>query len=69
MVAAAITAYDGNKASIEDPTIGELNFYLKSWGPLSINPLVKLETEICTAEHFNNIDGTNDRSYFFKLHR
>ena len=28
----AITAYDSNQESIEDPTIGTLEAYYKSWG-------------------------------------
>lgn len=31
-VAAAVTSFDGNADSIEDPEIGEIKFYLKQWG-------------------------------------
>ena len=30
-VAAAITAFDSNYTETEDPTVGEIKFYLKSW--------------------------------------
>ena len=32
MFAFGITAYDGNRESIEDPSIGLLKAYTKSWG-------------------------------------
>ena len=31
-VAAAVTNYDGDPNSIEDPEIGTVKFYLKQWG-------------------------------------
>lgn len=68
MIAAGITAYDGNSASIEDPSIGELNFYIKSWGPRMAFPTIKLDTHLCTAKDLNNVDGTEEQSYFYKLH-
>ena len=30
-IAAALTTYDGSPESIEDPTIGTLKMYIKSW--------------------------------------
>ena len=32
MIAYAITAYDDNMESIEDPRYGQLNAYYKQWG-------------------------------------
>ena len=31
MVAAAVTAFDGSSVNIQDPEVGEVKFYLKSW--------------------------------------
>ena len=32
MIAAALTAYDGDPSSIEDPSYGQLRIFMKKWG-------------------------------------
>ena len=63
-IGAAVTAYDGNKSSIEDVTIGTLEFYIKEFGT-EANPGLnfrKVENKPC---EFNNVDGTNLDSSFY----
>ena len=54
MFAAAITAYDGSPADIEDPSIGRLVFNYKSWGVNSSVDDIEIETKSCTPEDLND---------------
>ena len=52
MAAYALTAYDSNKESIEDPAYGQLKAYYKTWGlegqrGVNFEPL---PFEFCSAE-------------------
>ena len=62
-IGAAITAYDQNPDSIEDPTIGTLEFYMKEFGSTfkGIN-FRKLPTKPCD---FNDVEGSNENSPFY----
>ena len=63
-VAAAVTGYDGNSTSIEDPTIGTIEFYIKEFGVNNKAGLTftKMTTKPC---NFNNVEGTNLDSPFY----
>lgn len=69
-VAAALTGYN-NYEDIEDPTIGTLEFYMKSWkddnSPLEFK---KLKTRTCTPEelNFEGIEHDADSERFFPVH-
>ena len=70
-VAACVTSYDGSSKVIEDPTIGELKMYTKAWD--SLDPETNgnilwtdLKTHLCKPEDFNNVEGSNKNSKFFK---
>ena len=53
-VAAAVTSYDGNQQSIEDPEIGQIKFYLKQWGLGSDGlDFIEVKTKPCQPEDFN----------------
>ena len=69
-IAAGIISYgDSDKQQIEDPEIGVLKFYHKSWGVHDDDDKIsfkELNTEMCRKEDFNNIHGTNSDSKFFK---
>ena len=50
-LAAGITSYDGNPDDITDPSIGEVKFYMKSFGSgLFTDPFVELETRRCEKD-------------------
>ena len=70
MVAAAITAYDGSSEVIEDPEIGTLKMYIKYWGNYEGSDgsfgFREVETELCSQDDFNNVEGTNTKSKFFR---
>ena len=70
-MAAAVTSFDGSSEDITDPEIGEIKFYLKHW---DVDDVIKgvhfkeLESRICQASDFNDIEGTyNDVSPFYPL--
>ena len=69
-LSAAVTKYNGDSSSIEDPTIATLKFYMKSWDiydPSTSGGLewTEVKTKNCTANDFNDIDGSNTRSKFY----
>ena len=51
-VAAAITAFDSNYTVTEDPTVGEVKFYLKSWSLDESLNFTKLKDRPCTEADF-----------------
>ena len=67
-----ITAYDSNPDSIEDPSIGVLKAYYKTWGLTEDDDSVlfeELPTRNCTEAEFH-INGKSDPdSPFFKPHK
>ena len=70
MYAFGISAYDSNPEPIEDPSIGVLRPYYKSWGIIegggvNFEPLPERN---CTSEELH-IDGDSDQdSLFYKPH-
>ena len=68
-IAAAVTSYDGNPNSIEDPEIGVVKFYLKQWG-LDDSPGItfkEVKTRQCTYQDFNwgrFFDGSSNTKFF-----
>lgn len=69
MVAAAVTNY-GDPANIEDPSIGTVEFYIKSWladgSPLDFH---KLKTRPCKKEEFSFPDDKVKRDTpFYPVH-
>ena len=68
MVAAAVTAYDGDPTDITDPSIGELKFYRKAWDNSFHEfgePFKELEIVTCPDRVFNH-DGENQSSRFYQ---
>ena len=46
--------------SIEDPEIGTLKMYLKSWGVYGAGITFReVNTTLCTKDHFNDVEGSN----------
>ena len=55
MFAAGITSYDEERNPIEDPEIGTIKFYYKSWDVANENDTLKfteIPTRPCTKEDF-----------------
>lgn len=70
MYAFGITSYDSNQESIEDPSIGVLKPYYKSWG-IKGNGGVDFEelpTRKCTEAEFHVNEKSDPNSKFFKPH-
>ena len=76
MLAFALTAYDDETESIEDPDIGELKAYYKTWGyptedEVLSEQLTLLETRQCTYEELGiKKDGTpaEKTGLFYRTH-
>ena len=52
-----------------DPEIGEVKFYLKSWGVYDDDDIItftEVKTRMCNKEDFNDVNGTNKESKFYK---
>ena len=49
MISAAVSAYDGNREDITDPTIGQIKFVKKAWSDIygEVEFLTELESEKC----------------------
>ena len=71
MYAFALTAYDDNQESIEDPSIGILKPYYKSWGLKDDSGEIDFEllpTRNCTQAELH-INGESDpESLFYEPH-
>ena len=69
-VAAAVIDYsDSTSSSIEDPEIGSIKMYLKSWGVYDSDGKVtfkEVKTAFCSKKYLNDQDGTNSESKFFQ---
>ena len=74
MIGAAVTAFDGKHESIEDPSIGQIKFFKKSWGG-EFSPdepayeivdgiFQELPTVTCQSSSFNH-DRSNERDSDF----
>ena len=55
-VAVAFIQWDYKDHVIEDPTIGEIKFMMKSWGNEAGDPFTELETTYCDESGFEGID-------------
>ena len=55
-VAVALTDWDYSDSNIEDPSIGEVKFILKSWGNVAGEPFTELESSLCDDSGFEGID-------------
>ena len=50
-LAACVTAYDGSSEVIEDPSVGQLKFYKKSWsGSAEMAPFSEIASRACTQD-------------------
>ena len=51
------------RTSIEDPSIGHVKFYIKSWGKNAPsgpdNMFIELESRECEKDDFNDVEGNN----------
>lgn len=75
-VAAAITAYDGSPDIIEDPEIGSIKMYIKYWGVFEGSEgaiggdgtfdFKEIKTKLCEKNDFNNVEGTNEKTKFYR---
>ena len=66
-----VTAYDSNREPIEDPSIGVLKPYYKSWGikaGIGGIDFEELPTRMCNAEELNVENKTDPNSPFFIPH-
>lgn len=75
-VAMGISDYIGpmeQRTSIEDPSIGHLKFYIKSWGknaPSGPDSMfIELETRNCETKDFNDVMGSNRESIFYPTNK
>ena len=57
----------GTARSIEDPEVGTVKMYLKSWNMKEDSGVQfeEVSTSFCEKEEFNDIDGSNKESKFF----
>ena len=70
MIAGAITTADASTEIETDPSIGELKYYLKSWGNPEDQGTVRyteLRTRQCTMADFNDDQNSNPESGFYQL--
>ena len=67
----SITAYDNELESIEDPTIGLIKPYYKSWGLKGTGGVdfEPIPTRPCTAAELHIHGQTSETSKFFKPHQ
>ena len=68
MYSFGITAYDGNRESIEDPSYGVVKPYYKTWGIKgdSGTHFEELPTRECSEAEFHINGRTDSKSSFFK---
>ena len=71
-MAAGVIEVDGDPSgpSIEDPEIGMIKMYVKTWDNFDVvtNGAIsfrEVKTKFCNEKDFKNIDGTNPESKFF----
>ena len=66
-------SFSGIELVKDDPTIGQLEIYRKNWEPdyenndLSEIEFPQLESRPCTREDFNDVEGSNESTSFYKL--
>ena len=66
-----VTAYDSNREAIEDPSIGVVKPYYKSWGikaGIGGIDFEELPTRDCTPEELHVENKTDPNSTFFQPH-
>ena len=65
-IAAGITAYKDGSSTIEDPEIGVIKFYEKSWGYEGQTQVEfrELRTKPCTDSDFNFEDNDDDKGFY-----
>ena len=67
-IAARVVKY-GTFGEIEDPSIGTVEFYIKSWdddsSPLNFR---KLKTRSCSEADFQGEEGASSESIFYPMH-
>ena len=70
MLAAGLTEYDGKSSIVEDPQYGIVKFRWKRWGinTLNFGLDTTIETKLCTKDDLNDVEGSNHKSLFYKLH-
>ena len=58
MISAAVSAYDGNREDITDPTIGQIKFVKKAWSDIygEVEFLTELESEKCPDWYFDDVE-------------
>ena len=74
-VAAGITNFvDGDSTTLEkleDLSIGQVKFFVKSWGKDAISGeddlFLELESRDCLESDFNDVEGTNKDSMFYPI--
>ena len=70
-IAAGVLDYSQTKFDgFIDPEIGEIKFYLKSFGNSDDDggiTFTEVNTRTCTKKDFNDVEGTNKESKFYKL--
>ena len=55
-IAAGFIAWDYDSTPLDDPSIGELKFIMKSWGVPGVSDLfTELSTHYCTQEELNDV--------------
>jgi len=66
-----IIAYDGRGEPLEDPSVGQIRFYIKSWGENSFSDdlMSEIETRPCDSQDFNDMEGSNKETNFFATSR
>ena len=69
-VAAALIEYkEDQSTNIEDPEIGTLKMYLKSWGVHGNNSTIafqEVNTTFCGKDKLNDEEGSNSKSKFYQ---
>ena len=70
MFAFSLTAYDSEREPIEDPSIGTLKAYYKTWGLQGDKGVTwkPIPTRKCTNEDFH-INEYNPNSPFYSVHK
>ena len=71
-MAAGVIEVDGDPSgpSIEDPEIGMIKMYIKTWDNFDVETngaisFREVKTKLCEEKDFRNKDGTNPESKFF----
>ena len=63
-VAAAVTKYDGDQNDITDPSMGEIKFYMKSWGSAVRGGFRPVPQQTCPLDLFDHDAIAPDPIFF-----